>query len=63
VAVSSTFGKFADKRELQRDRQGAPPADPPDGGHGFFDHSKKEEVWLDFLSDTVAAGNPPRRER
>jgi hypothetical protein len=51
VAVSGTFGKFADKRELQRDPQGSPVGDPG-SGHGFFDHSANEEVWLDFLSDT-----------
>jgi hypothetical protein len=40
VAVSSTFGKFADKREIQTAAQGP------------FDYSKSGELWIDYLSDT-----------
>jgi hypothetical protein len=40
VAVSGTFGKFADKREIQRDAQGP------------FDYSADGELWVDYLSDT-----------
>jgi hypothetical protein len=40
VLVSGTFGKFADKRELQRE-----PQDP-------LDYSAGGELWVDYLSDT-----------
>jgi hypothetical protein len=40
VAVSSTFGKFADKREIQTQAQGP------------FDYSASGELWIDYLSDT-----------
>jgi hypothetical protein len=40
VLVSDTFGKFADKRELQREPQEA------------LDYSTTGELWLDYLSDT-----------
>jgi Calcineurin-like phosphoesterase len=40
VLVSTTFGKFADKREIQRESQ--------DG----LDYSSASELWFDFLSDT-----------
>jgi len=40
VAVSGTFGKFADKREIQMQPQGP------------FDYSKDGELWVDYLSDT-----------
>jgi Calcineurin-like phosphoesterase len=40
VAVSSTFGKFADKREIQTQEQPA------------FDYSDDGELWIDYLSDT-----------
>jgi len=41
VAVSSTFGKFADKREIQTEPQGP------------FDYSGHAgELWIDYLSDT-----------
>jgi hypothetical protein len=40
VAVSSTFGKFADKREIQTT------------GQGPFDYSQAGELWIDYLSDT-----------
>ena len=42
VAVSSTFGKFADKREIQTQPQGPP----------VFDYSRDGDVWIDYLSDT-----------
>lgn len=40
VAVSGTFGKFADKREIQTQPQGP------------FDYSAGGELWIDYLSDT-----------
>lgn len=40
VAVSGTFGKFADKREIQTREQPA------------FDYSDDDELWMDYLSDT-----------
>jgi hypothetical protein len=40
VAVSGTFGKFADKREIQTQPQGP------------FDYSRDGELWIDYLSDT-----------
>jgi hypothetical protein len=40
VVVSGTFGRFADKRELQRE--------PQDG----LDCSRADELWVDYLSDT-----------
>jgi hypothetical protein len=40
VLVSGTFGKFADKREVQ--------IEPQDG----LDHSEADELWVDYLSDT-----------
>jgi hypothetical protein len=40
VVVSGTFGKFADKREMQREPQGP------------FDYSADGELWVDYLSDT-----------
>jgi hypothetical protein len=40
VVVSGTFGKFADKREIQREPQGP------------FDYSDAGELWVDYLSDT-----------
>jgi hypothetical protein len=40
VAVSGTFGKFADKREIQTQEQGP------------FDYSTGGELWVDYLSDT-----------
>jgi hypothetical protein len=40
VVVSGTFGRFADKREIQ--------TEPQDG----LDHSDADELWVDYLSDT-----------
>jgi len=40
VAVSGTFGKFADKREIQTQPQGP------------FDYTGSVELWIDYLSDT-----------
>jgi hypothetical protein len=40
VAVSAAFGKFADKREIQRDVQDK------------LDYSTADELWIDYLSDT-----------
>lgn len=41
VAVSSTFGQFADRRELETAEQDSP-----------FDYSAEPELWVDYLSDT-----------
>jgi hypothetical protein len=40
VAVSGTFGKFADKREIQTQPQGP------------FDYTGDGDLWIDYLSDT-----------
>jgi len=40
VVLSGMFGRFADKREIQRE--------PQDG----LDHSAAGELWVDYLSDT-----------
>jgi hypothetical protein len=40
VAVSGTFGAFADKREIQTQPQGP------------FDYTSSGELWIDYLSDT-----------
>ncbi len=40
VVVSGTFGKFADKREIQRE------------GQENLDYSAAGELWVDYLSDT-----------
>jgi hypothetical protein len=40
VAVSGTFGKFADKREIQTQPQGP------------FDYTASGDLWIDYLSDT-----------
>ncbi len=40
VAVSAAFGKFADKREIQREAQ------------DDLDYSRADELWIDYLSDT-----------
>ncbi|HTN25213.1 MAG TPA: hypothetical protein VL120_14575 [Solirubrobacteraceae bacterium] len=40
VVVSGTFGKFADKRDMQQEQQGP------------FDYSGAGELWVDYLSDT-----------
>jgi hypothetical protein len=54
VAVSGTFGKFADKREIQTQPQGplVPPAVPAPGESDPFDYSNSGELWIDYLSDT-----------
>ncbi|MBA3746730.1 MAG: hypothetical protein H0W96_04445 [Solirubrobacterales bacterium] len=54
VAVSGTFGKFADKREIQTQPQGplVPPAVPAPGDSDPFDYSLSGELWIDYLSDT-----------
>jgi hypothetical protein len=54
VAVSGTFGKFADKREIQTQPQGplldGAPLAP--GESDPFDYSTSRELWIDYLSDT-----------
>jgi len=56
VAVSGTFGKFADKREIQTQQQGplspAARAAAAAGTTDPFDYSRSGELWIDYLSDT-----------
>lgn len=60
VLVSGTFGKFADKREIQTTPQGRtlpPPADAKGvADQGPFDYAQSpigdEGLWVDYLSDT-----------
>ncbi len=52
VAVSSTFGKFADKREIQTQPQGTPLPAGSAQPQGCFDYSGEGELWIDYLSDT-----------
>ncbi|WP_228692802.1 metallophosphoesterase [Lunatimonas sp.] len=49
TVLSSVFGNFADRREMQAalDQEGKP-----------FDYSDKEEVWFDFISDLGDGFNP-----
>jgi hypothetical protein len=42
VLLSTVFGNYADKREAEA---------TPDSD-GFYDYSEKNEVWLDYISDT-----------
>ena len=53
MVISSLFGKFADKRELQQW-----PSEP------FHDHeySNRDEIWIDYVSDPVTGGKPLTRE-
>ena len=41
VVVSTAFGTFSDKRELQTVSQKRP-----------FDHSRRSELWIDVVSDS-----------
>ncbi|SHN30317.1 Calcineurin-like phosphoesterase [Cyclobacterium lianum] len=49
TVLSAVFGNFADRRELQAalDRE-----------NKFYDYSKKEEIWVDFVSDLGDGFNP-----
>lgn len=49
TVVSSVFGNFADRREMQA-------ALDPD--MGFFDYSDREDIWIDFMSDLGDGFNP-----
>ncbi|EON77099.1 hypothetical protein ADIS_2409 [Lunatimonas lonarensis] len=49
TVLSSVFGNFADRREMQAalDKEGKP-----------FDYSEKDELWFDFVSDLADGFNP-----
>jgi hypothetical protein len=47
--VSSVFGNFADRREMQA-------ALDPD--MGYLDYSEREDIWIDFISDLGDGFNP-----
>ncbi|MBD3629087.1 metallophosphoesterase [Cyclobacterium sp.] len=49
TVLSSVFGNFADRRELQA---------ALDKETKFFDYSHKEELWVDFISDLGDGFNP-----
>jgi len=42
VLLSTVFGNYADKRE----------AEATPNSDGFYDYSEKDEIWLDYISDT-----------
>ncbi|MCH6236438.1 metallophosphoesterase [Cognataquiflexum rubidum] len=42
TVVSTVFGNFADRREMQA---------ALDPGRGFYDYSDRTDIWLDFISD------------
>jgi hypothetical protein len=42
VLVSTVFGNYADKRE----------AEATPNSDGYYDYSEKDEIWLDYISDT-----------
>jgi hypothetical protein len=49
TVVSSVFGNFADRREMQA-------ALDPD--MGYLDYSEREDIWIDFISDLGDGFNP-----
>lgn len=49
TVLSSVFGNFADRRELQA---------ALDQEIQFYDYSDKEDLWLDFISDLGDGFNP-----
>lgn len=42
TVVSTVFGNFADRREMQA---------ALDPGRGFYDYSDRSDIWLDYISD------------
>jgi len=52
TVLAGLFGSFADKRETLAALY---PSDPK---ALFFDHSKNDEVWFDYISDTGDGWNP-----
>lgn len=49
TVVSTVFGNFADRREMQA---------ALDMGKPYYDFSKKEDLWLDYISDLGDGFNP-----
>jgi hypothetical protein len=49
TVVSTVFGNFADRREMQA---------ALDPGKGFYDYSDRSDLWLDFISDLGDGFNP-----
>ena len=49
TVVSSVFGNFSDRREMQA-------ALDPD--LGYFDYSDRDDIWIDFISDLGDGFNP-----
>ena len=74
TVVSSIFGNFADRREMQAaldtEQKGQTDTDIPqqdvsllevsmvDEHQEFFDYSQKDEIWLDYISDLGDGFNP-----
>jgi hypothetical protein len=72
TVVSTVFGNFADRREMQaaldtglKDIDDVPPQDisllkaiKPDGKEEFFDYSQREDIWIDYISDLGDGFNP-----
>jgi len=52
TVLAGLFGSFADKRETLAALY------PSDPNALFFDHSKKDEVWFDYICDTGDGWNP-----
>lgn len=49
TVVSTVFGNFADRREMQA---------ALDPGKAYYDYSDREDLWLDFISDLGDGFNP-----
>lgn len=49
TVVSTVFGNFADRREMQA---------ALDPGKAYYDYSKRDDLWLDFISDLGDGFNP-----
>ena len=74
TVVSSIFGNFADRREMQAaldtEQKGQADTDIPqqdvsllevsmvDEHQEFFDYSQRDEIWLDYISDLGDGFNP-----
>ena len=52
TVLAGLFGSFADKRETLAALY------PSDPNALFFDHSKKDDVWFDYICDTGDGWNP-----
>ncbi|MCL6258125.1 metallophosphoesterase [Aquiflexum sp. TKW24L] len=49
TVVSTVFGNFADRREMQA---------ALDPGKGFYDYSNRTDLWMDYISDLGDGFNP-----